>query len=41
MIRTVARLLLGMVVGSVVLIAMVIAYATDVTDREDGVRNMF
>ena len=41
MIRSMCRILLGMAVGSIVLLAMVIAYATDVTDREDGIRDVF
>lgn len=38
---TLGRILLGMAVGSLVLIAMVIAYAMDVADRDDGIREVF
>lgn len=41
MIGTIGRILLGMAVGSLVLIAMVIAYAMDVADRDDGIREVF
>jgi hypothetical protein len=40
MIKSMGRGLLGMVMGSAILIAMMIAYAVDVTDREDGIRDV-